>query len=147
MSRENVEIVRALIPPPEIDLVVLPQDDRAFEALADAVGDLAHPDLECVAVWQQGRVYKGLDGLREMWRDWLEPWASYHSHVDQMIDAGDRVVVLAYDRGRRDDTDVEVDIRAGSVWELRDGRLARVEFFGDRDGAIAAAGLSEKDLE
>jgi hypothetical protein len=39
--------------------------------------------------------------------------------------------------------DAEVGLISGSVWEVRDGRIARVEFCGDRHEALEAAGLSE----
>jgi ketosteroid isomerase-like protein len=146
MSRENVELVRSLIPPSETDLAALVRDDRAFAAIADALGDLVHPHVECVAVWREGRVYRGVDGMREMWRDWLEPWETYYSELDDLIDADDRVVVFAHDRARLPEVDREVGIIAGSVWELRNGRVTRVEFFRDRAETLAAAGLSEADL-
>jgi ketosteroid isomerase-like protein len=83
----------------------------------------------------------GIDGFRQLWLDWLEPWVEYHTHLDELIDAGDRVVALIRDRGRRHDSDVEVELRAGSVWELRDGRIVGVEFFARQEDARAAAGL------
>jgi hypothetical protein len=31
-----------------------------------------------VPAWRgAGTTYSGIDGFREMWLDWLEPWASY----------------------------------------------------------------------
>jgi ketosteroid isomerase-like protein len=146
MSKENVEIVRAIIPPPDTDLAALIRDDRLFDATAEALGQLTDPDLECVAVWQEGKTYTGVEGLRALWLDWLEPWETYHSRVEELLDAGDRVLALGRDRGRRLDMDLEVEIMAGSLWELRDSRLVRVEFFRDRDEALQAAGLSEQNL-
>jgi hypothetical protein len=80
----------------------------------------------------------------EMWLDWLQPWATYCVDVEEVIDAGDRVVVLVRDRGRRHDMEAEVGLISGSVWEVRDGRIARVHFCGDRGEALAAAGLGER---
>jgi hypothetical protein len=77
-----------------------------------------------------------------MWLDWLEPWATYYVRVDEMIDAGDRVVALIRDRARRHDVDAEVEISAGSVWTIRNQRVVKVEFR-TREGALDAAGLSE----
>jgi ketosteroid isomerase-like protein len=84
-----------------------------------------------------------VEGFREMWLDWLQPWATYHVHVDEVIDAGDRVVVLVRDRARRHDVDAEVELISGSVWEVRDARIVRVEFCGDRAEALETAGLRE----
>jgi ketosteroid isomerase-like protein len=141
MSKENVEVVRGLIPPPEVDLVSLVGDEELFAQLRAVLAPSVDPEVESVAIWQGGATHTGVDGLREMWRDWLQPWTAYHVSVEELIDAGDSVVVLVQDRGRRDDTDAEVEIRAGSVWEFRGGRIVRVQFLGTQDEALEAAGL------
>ena len=78
-----------------------------------------------------------------MWLDWLEAWASYHTGIDELKDAGDRVVALVRDRAQRPDVNAEVELISASVWEIRDGRIVRVEFFANREQALEAAGLSE----
>jgi limonene-1,2-epoxide hydrolase len=143
MSQENVELVRGLIPPPDTDIASLLRDETLFEQTRAALEPLIHSGVESVAVWQGGATHTGIEGFRAMWLDWLEPWATYHVSVDELIDAGDRVVVLVRDRGRRDDMDAEVEISGGSVWEVRDGRIVRVEFCGNRDEALEAAGLRD----
>ena len=40
MSEENVEIVRALIPPPDADIAPLLRDDRLFEATTEALAPM-----------------------------------------------------------------------------------------------------------
>jgi len=97
-----------------------------------------------VAGWQGGTTYAGVEGFRERWLDWLQPWATYYVEVEEVIHADDRVVVLVRDRGRRHDMEAEVGLISGSVWEVRDGRIARVQFCGDRGEALAAAGLGER---
>jgi ketosteroid isomerase-like protein len=145
MSQENVEIVRALIPPPEIDIAALLRDDELFEQAKTGAEPLVASDLESVAAWQGGdaRTYAGIDGFRKLWLDWLEPWTVYHASADEIIDQGDRVLVLARDRARRAETDAEFELQSGSLWEFEDGRLVRVEFFRNRAEALEAAGLSE----
>jgi ketosteroid isomerase-like protein len=76
-----------------------------------------------------------------MWIDWLEPWATYCVRVDEMIEAGDLVVVLVRDRGRRHGMDVEVELISGSVWTFHDGKIARVEFYANRKELRQATGL------
>src|SRR5512132_956773 len=136
-------MVRGLLPTPDTDVAPLFRDESLFEAASHALAPLLHPDFESVAVWQGGTTYAGVEGFREMWLDWLQPWATYHVEVEEVIDAGDRVVVLVRDRGRRHDMDAEVGLISGSVWEVRDARIARVEFCGDRREALEAVGLSE----
>jgi SnoaL-like domain len=142
MSQKNVELVRSLIPTPDTDVAALFRDEDLFEAMKDALAHLLDPTFDSVAVWQGNRTYSGIEGFREMWLDWVQPWETYYVRVDEVIDAGDRVVVLIRDRARRHDMDAEVELIAGSVWTIRDGRLARVEFCGDREEALATAGLA-----
>jgi ketosteroid isomerase-like protein len=144
MSRENVELVRTLIPPAETDIASLLRDDSLFEQTRAAVEPLVDPDVKSVAMWQPGaeRTYVGIDGFRKLWLDWLEPWATYQVGVTELIDSGDRVIALIHDRARRHDVAGEVEISAGSVWTIRDGRVVSVEFR-SREEALEAAGLSE----
>jgi ketosteroid isomerase-like protein len=144
MSQKNVEVVRALLPSPDTDVLSIFRDDGIFEAATAALTPLFDPDLVSVAVWRgAGTTYTGVDGFREMWLDWLEPWARYRVQVEDVIDAGDRVVVLVRDRAGRADMDAEVELISGSVWTIRDGRVSRVEFYGSRREALHAAGLRE----
>jgi ketosteroid isomerase-like protein len=77
-----------------------------------------------------------------MWLDWLQPWASYYVQVEEMIETGESVVVLVRDRARRHDMDVEVELISGSVWKfVRDGKIARVEFYAHREELREATSL------
>ena len=141
MSRENVELIRALIPPPETDLAALFRDDALFEQTASALEAIIDPDVEARANWMGGTRYDGIEGFRRLWLDWLEPWTSYYTQIEELIDAGDRVLALIRDHGERSDTDAEIELTASSVWEIRDGRIVGVSFYTDRDEAFAAAGV------
>src|SRR2546427_13074808 len=116
MSKENVQLIRGLVPTPDTDVAALFRDEGLFEATREALAPLFDPGFEAVAVWQGGTTYIGVNGFRRMWLDWLQPWATYHVGVDQLIDAGDRVVGLVRDRGRRRDTEGVVELISGSVW-------------------------------
>ena len=144
MSRENVELVRALYPEPDTDLVALFRDPHRFEAMREALSSVLTDDFESVAdLLGQNRTYAGLDGLRRNWLDWLEPWATYRTTIDELIDAGERVVLLLRDYGRREGTEEEVELIGASICTIRDGKMARWEDYPDRDVALKAAGLRE----
>ncbi len=143
MSQENVEIVRGLIPPPDVDVAPLFRSQSLFSAAAEPLEGALHPDLESCAMWQENRIYSGVAGFREMWLDWLEPWEAYYVHVDDTIDAGDKVVLLIRDRAHRPGVEAEVELVSASIWEFRHGRIVRVTFCRDRSEALEAAGLSE----
>jgi ketosteroid isomerase-like protein len=144
MSQKNVEIVRALLPSPDTDVGSIFRDDSLFDAATAALTPLFDSDFVAMAVWRgTGTSYTGVDGFREMWLDWLEPWATYRVQVEEVIDSGDRVVVLVRDHGRRPDMDAEVELISGSVWTIRAGKVSRVEFYGTRREALEAVGLPE----
>jgi ketosteroid isomerase-like protein len=142
VSRRNIELLEATLPGPDTDVASLFRDEALFASAAVALEGLLHPDVVSVPAWRgPGITYSGIDGFREMWVDWLEPWATYKVKVDEMIEAGDSVVVLVRDRGRRHDTDAEVELISGSVWTFRDGKIARVAFYANREELREATGL------
>jgi ketosteroid isomerase-like protein len=147
MSEENVEIVRQLQPGPQVDLVELFEvagDEAAVEAGIAAVAHLFTEDFVCVFHALSERARPGIRGLRECWLDWLAPWESYRAEVEEFRDCGDRVLILTRDFGRRRGMNREVDLHGCSVWTVREGRIARAEFFAaDMAGAFEAAGLRE----
>jgi len=118
------------------------RDEAWFATTAKAVAELFDPAVESVPAWRgAGTTYSGIEGFREMWLDWLEPWASYHVQVDEMIDVHDSVAVLVRDRARRHGMDVEVELISGSLWTFADGRIVRIQFFANRDELREAVGL------
>jgi ketosteroid isomerase-like protein len=148
MSKQNVELVRGLLPSSDTDLVALFREETTATALAEAVAPLFHEDFEAVVQdWAPGQQvrYAGLEGFRAAWLDWLDPWESYRTEVEDVIDAGDEVVVLVRDYGRRAGMAVEVSMVGASVWTVRDGKIAKTAFYPNRSEALEAVGLSERD--
>jgi ketosteroid isomerase-like protein len=143
MSRENLELVRQLQPGPAGDLVPLVRDDASSAAWTKAVAPVFHPDVESVihVIDAESVTHVGLAGLRSAWLEWLVPWMSYRSDLDRLIEVGDQVVALVRDYGRRAPGDAEVEMIAAAVWTVRDGKVARVEFYADRATALEAVGL------
>jgi hypothetical protein len=138
----NADLLRALLPDPATDVTQLFRDEAWFAATADAVAELFDPAVESVPAWRgAGATYSGIDGFREMWLDWLEPWASYHVQVDELFEVGDSVVVLVRDRARRHGMDVEVELISGSVWTFGNGKIVRVQFHANREELREAVGL------
>jgi ketosteroid isomerase-like protein len=147
MSHEDVEIVRRLLGPFEQgDLVPLFRDEAIATSITAASAPFFTADFECVFVRDDvGRSsYSGLDGLRAAWLDWLLPWERYHAGVEDVIDAGHgRVLVLTRDQARPKGSDAEVSFLGAPVWTVRDGKVARIEFYWNRAEGFAAAGLAE----
>ena len=143
MSRENVELVNALIPQ-GTDIVPLLRDEDRSARASEALRPFLTDDFESVAVLGgETRTRAGAEGLRENWLDWLEPWASYRVTVEELIDAGQHVVALTRNYGRREGMENEVELVAAAIFTFRAGKVARWEDYADRAAALAAAGLAE----
>ena len=130
MSEENVEIVR-----------------RAFAYEIYGVGDRAEaeaifdPNVVMNPI-DEGPSY-GFDAMRSDWERWASAFEELEVTAEEFIDAGDRVLVTAYHRGRGRGSGVEVDTRFYELYTLRDGKVVRVDEFTDRPDALEAAGLRE----
>ena len=144
MSQENLELAEALFPD-DTDVVWLIRDEEAFSRLSELIGPLFTDDFESVMAWPAvNRTYPGLEGLRKNWLDWLEPWATYRSTIEELIDVGDHVVALLRDYGRRKDMETEVEVICATTLTFREGKVARWGDYADRAEAFKAAGLSEQ---
>jgi ketosteroid isomerase-like protein len=142
MAQQDLNLVWSFQPSADTDLSEVLRDDAAWEALKQTLDPSFTNDCTFAWVAYGGRIErKGLDGLRAGWLEWLEPWDSYTSQTEEVIDASDRIVVLVRERGRRRDTTAEVEMRAGGVCRLRDGKVASIDFYASREEALAAAGV------
>jgi ketosteroid isomerase-like protein len=146
MSQENIELVRSLLPGPDTDMVALFNDGSASGELMQTWAPLLGPDFVSVKHFPGAEpdTAQGLHGLRAGWLDWLAPWASYRTEIEETIDLGDRVVAVICDYGRREPDAPEVALKSAVVWTVRDGRVVRAEFYtGGRAEALEAIGLAE----
>jgi ketosteroid isomerase-like protein len=147
MSQENVQLVRRLLEPFEAgDIAAFFRDEAGWAARLPAAEAFYAPDFEASFVRADvGRArYVGLDGLRAAWLDWLAPWVSYRTEIEDLIDAGEgRVVVLTHDYARPEGVGAEVSFEGAPVWTVRGAKVARIDFYWDRAAGLAAAGLDE----
>ncbi len=131
MSQENVEIVRGAWEAAER------HDNAAVFGLYDA-------DVEIQGLHGLGdRVYRGLGGVREFWRDWSTAWSEFGSDVEEWIDAGDEVIAVMHLWGRGRGSGVAVEGRQSHVWTVRGGKMLRLRVYDTRDEALKAAGLED----
>jgi hypothetical protein len=103
MSRENVEIVRAIQPPSGTNLTELYELERAAERI-EAVAPLFDPEFEFEAHGGVGERLRGrgLQALTEAWREWMQPFEIFWTEVEGFIDVDDdRVLVLIRDTPAR----------------------------------------------
>jgi ketosteroid isomerase-like protein len=132
MSAENVELVRAAF------------DAWNVEGPA-ALTDRATDDVVWLEVsgWleSQGQEVRGRDVLLGNLHTLFDAWETYRLELEDVHDAGERVVAIVRERGRGRASGVGLDSLWGYVITVADGKLARIEAYRDPDAALAAADL------
>jgi ketosteroid isomerase-like protein len=125
MSRENVEVVRAIY-----DAWAAGTSSRHLIA-ADI--EYVNPPYALESGTRRGR--RTLAKVREVYPDFrVEP--------ERYVDVGDDVVVIGIARGTAA-SGIEAQWRQGYVWTIRDGQAVRLRWFNDPREALEAVGLSE----
>jgi ketosteroid isomerase-like protein len=88
--------------------------------------------------------WKGVDGLVAAWADWLQPFDTHRTEIEEIRSAGnDCVVIFLQQIARPKGTSADVENMGAAVLWTRGGKLSRIEFHIDRAVAIRAAGLAE----
>ena len=109
-----------------------------------ALGRFLDPGIEWIPVAHSllaVESYRGFDGVRRFWGEFLSTWETYKVEPLSFYDAGDQVAVVVHIVGRTHA--LEVDETRSSLLTVRDGRVVRVQSFSDPDGAREAAGLPQ----
>jgi ketosteroid isomerase-like protein len=133
MSQENVEFVRNFF------AMIDRSDAEAWDLLPpDFVIDLSRRLLDPVKL-------RGPDEMRAFYSDMDATWAGGASlGIEELIDAGDKVLVLIRFGGRGKLSGAAVEALVWNLWTFRDGEPVEWIYFGeDRSEALEAAGLSE----
>ena len=108
----------------------------------DAVVADMDPEIE----WHQaqglphGGVYRGLEAVRRAIFDPLESewWDDFQAEPDELLDAGETVVVLGRYTGRAKATGKRLDVPFAHVWSFRDGKAVLFRQFLDTAGWVEA---------
>ena len=138
MSQENVEIVR-----------------RAYEAFNRGGIDacisegLWSPEV----VWDVTPTgipglgtYRGREEVKRFFEDdWFStfPFEEWEVKLEEVIDAGDRIIGMSRQHGRGATSGVMAELELAQVSTLRDGLVVRIDNYVDRAKALEAAGLRE----
>jgi ketosteroid isomerase-like protein len=134
MSQENVEVVQRAFAEFERGNFWVPE---IFDPSVRVVW------LSPIAGGEQESV--GLDDMGRTVKEWMQSWEQVTNVPEQIIDAGDRVVVIAEWRGRGKVSGAFTKWRHGAVWTLRDGKVISLISYTDPTDALKAVGLSEQD--
>jgi ketosteroid isomerase-like protein len=129
------------------------QQPEMMAALVDGELDLelADPLIE----WDASRltemlpdlaeIYRGHEGVRTYWRRWFGAWKDLQFEIEDVLDAGDDVVVLIRNQrqwGRHTGICTQLPPYA-QVFTMREGKIVRWRTFPDQMSALKAVGLEE----
>src|SRR5688500_7291710 len=135
MSEENVETIRRMYER------WLGDDAAAFEGFDEEIELHPDPAADWVGV---DDVYRGHDGVRAYMNQVYDAFEDYRPEVEDLIDAGDRVITLAIEHGRGRSSGAAVESRrTAHVWTMRAKKAIRLDLYLDRAKALEAAGRSE----
>ena len=131
MSQENVEVVR-----------------RALEAFRrrdwESLIALFDPDIEWRDRPESGLgTFHGHDGVMRFFQTILEAWEHFDARAEDIIGAGDQVVVFIHQTARGSASGVDVEERIAQVFRLRGGRVCYARIYTDRNEALEAVGLRD----
>jgi ketosteroid isomerase-like protein len=109
----------------------------------DALLDRAAPDIEwdwSRSIGPDGGVQRGPAAVGRFIRAQWEHWDAIEMTPEEIVEAGDDVVVFVHVRLRGRDG-IEVEARGPHVQTWSGGRLVRYRLFQAREEALAAVGL------
>jgi ketosteroid isomerase-like protein len=131
MPKENVEIVREVY-----DAFNRRDWDAAFRN--------SHPDIELTT--QRGPnagTRRGRKPVQEFVEDYIAAFGRLIWEPDELFERGNQVVVFVSVRSRPKGGNVDMEVRNGHLWTIRDGTILSIKTFPAREEALEAAGLRE----
>ena len=135
MSQENVEAVL-----------------RGYEAVnqGDVDGAVAFvaPDceVELPPMLPEADANQGREGLKRVWASWIDSFEHFRMEIEEVIDAGDRVMVMACLRGIGKDSGAEVHTPTFAIiWTVREGQAVRIQALPTRAAGMESLGLNSDE--
>ena len=102
--------------------------------------ELLAPEIE----WEPGPraleagVHHGAEGFQGFVDSWIESFDDFHIEPELLIQAGDRVIVVARQHGRGQGSGIELEVRVVHVWTVVGGKATRWWGPGSLDEALEA---------
>jgi ketosteroid isomerase-like protein len=103
----------------------------APEFEVDATDRVLNPDI-----------YEGIEGFRRLAGEMSEVWDTWEVEPLEFLENGERAFVEHMVRARGKGSGVVVEQLYWSVWILREGKAVRLALHGDRERALADAGIT-----
>jgi ketosteroid isomerase-like protein len=126
---------------------------EAVQRLYDALnrGDMAgvmdcfDPEMEFhePETLPHGGVYHGLEGMQQFLGSLTEHWEPEGIEVEELIEAGDRVIARARFRATSRATGEKVDVPLVEIVRVRDGKWVEARVYADTALMVRALGMAE----
>ena len=80
--------------------------------------------------------FEGPDGASTFFADLAQAWETLRIELEELVEAGDRVVALGRVFGRGRGSGMELEAGAAHVWTVVNAVPVRVDLIGDREQAL-----------
>ena len=90
-------------------------------------------------------VYRGPDEVRAFFAEWFGVFSfdDWYNEVERLIDHEDKVVAFVRQRGRGSASTTPTEMEMTQISTIEQGKIVRLQVYGDRTEALEAVGLSE----
>lgn len=131
MAAQDVETVRRAL-----DAWNSGDLERIVALTADGFEGQVAPELSA-----EPDTYRGRAGIERYFASFGEAFERIHFECEELIDAGDSVVVAMRLTAVGKQTQIEVEQRNAGVWTVTGGKIARIATYASLQDALEAAGI------
>jgi ketosteroid isomerase-like protein len=142
-SQDNVDLVRRLYADGgPFALPMSPDEERALLDLLFGEHYVEQFEVRMPPDYPEGeQVLYGRQGMSRLLAMLRDSWTEWRFETERFIDAGHRVVVMIRVVARGGASGLAAEQETAHVWAIREGRLASIQIYRDRDEALKAVGL------
>jgi SnoaL-like domain len=135
MSQENLEVLQRIA-----DDYLLRPTQADWEGWIERIADVMDPGIEwdasALEVPGVQGVYKGIEAVQGFWREWFAAWETLEFEYE-LVDAGDRIVMLLDQRMRGRSTGIEVSVgKYAQIATFRGGLMVHWKLYATQAEAL-----------
>jgi ketosteroid isomerase-like protein len=119
-------------------------DERDVNAVVSSMHSEAEVELIGGFEGVMGQSFHGEEGVRRFCQEWFTAFKTMTVEVERFLDAGEQILILTRLKATGTGSDVPVELLGAAIYSFRDSKIARIDFYYDRDQALEAAGLSDR---
>jgi ketosteroid isomerase-like protein len=111
--------------------------DSVFELYADDIEWTMYQSTDYTA--DEPDTFRGHEGVRRFHRGWLEVWGDYSARAELVEELGETVLLRVESSGVSKLAGLPGEMTTWHLWEVRDGKVARVRGYPTEAEARAVA--------